>query len=59
MPANNSGLMGVLLQLKVRGISPGSWINCPPEAFHLCETEYIVHCLTLGRLFSAPRDLTT
>ena len=41
MHANNVGLMGVWWWLKVMGMSVRSWINCPPEVFHLCETENI------------------
>ncbi|CAG03154.1 unnamed protein product [Tetraodon nigroviridis] len=45
--------------LKVRRISPGSWINCPREVFHLCETETVLSALTLGKQLSATQGMTT
>lgn len=41
MHANNAGLMGVSGWHKVRRISLGSWINCPQEVFHRCETKNV------------------
>lgn len=51
--------MGPLWWLKVRGRSLGSWINCPPEVFHLCETENIYLRFDLGKLFSSHQVPTT
>lgn len=43
--------------LKVGRISPGSWINCPREVFHLCERAH--SSLTLWRKLSATQVMTT
>ena len=51
---------GPLGRLKVRLITPRSWINCPPEVFHLCGTENIrLPAWPWGKLFSGPLDVTT